>query len=211
MNFWQYMSDALSALTAAGVIAVVAWAYSWARNLRLEYSLKGAINPNGVGIEFSLSPLSAKFTIQIHNYTSAYVRVRSVVLISDRGQIELSPKKNQQLFQTPLSNEMLRPKFRRTFISRGALQEDNNPHSQLLPPKTMGIWEVWPGAIGQYDRKLVHGFVAFEYGTVFGNAALVRMQIPEVPFKLIKECFEELNTCYRERRPLPGPDQQVTA
>jgi hypothetical protein len=211
MNFSSYVSDVLSALTAAALVAVAAWAYSWGRNLKLERSLKDAISPNGVGVGYSPAPLSAEFTIQIHNYTSAYIRVRSVVLVAEKWHMELSPSKKHELFQTPLSNEVVRPKFQRTFISKGALEEDNNPDSRVLPPKTMGIWEVWPGAIGQHDWKLVRGFVVFEYPTLFGNTAMVRMEIPEVSFKLIKENFEELNTCYRERCPLPEPGERAKA
>lgn len=211
MDFSQFVSDFLSALSAAATIALVAWLYSWIRNLRLEHSLKTAITPNGVGTGYSLIPLSASFNIQIHNYTSAYIRVRSVVLVAEKWHIELHPQDDRQLFQTPLSNEILRPKFRRTFISKGVLDDDGNPHSQLLPPKTMGIWEVWPGVIGQHDWKLTHGFVVFEYGTIFGNAAMVRMRIPETSFKLIKQCFEELNTCFRARRPLPHPTERAGA
>ena len=211
MNLPQYISDILSSLSAAAIIAAVAWLYSRIRNFRLERSLKSAISPNGVGIEYSLAPLSAEFTIQIHNYTSSYIRVRSVVLVAEKWHMELSPKENQKLFQTPLSNEILRPKFRRTYITRGSIEDDNNPNSQILPPKTMGIWRLWSGAIGQHDWKLTHGFVVFEYGTIFGNAAMIRMKIPDSSFKLIKKCFEELNTCYRERRPLPSPGERPEA
>lgn len=211
MDFSSYVSDVLSALSAAAAIALVAWAYSWGRNLKLERSLKDAISPNGVGVGYSLAPLSAEFTLQIYNYTSAYIRVWSVVLVAEKWHMELSPSKKHKLFQTPLSNEVIRPEFKRTFISKGALEEDNNPHSKVLPPKTMGIWEVWPGSIGQHDWKLVRGFVVFEYPTLFGNTAMVRMEIPESSFKLIRETFEELNTCYRERRPLPEPGQRARA
>lgn len=209
MDFSSYVSDVFSALSAAAVIALVVWGYSWGRNLKLEQSLKDAISPNGVGVSYSLVPLSAEFTMQIHNYTSAYIRVWSVILMAEKWHMELGPSKKHELFQTPLSNEVVRPKFERLFISKGVLEEDNNPHSKVLPPKTMGIWEVWPGSIGQHDWKLIRGFVVFEYPTLFGNTAMVRMEIPESSFKLIRETFEELNTCYREGRPLPGPDQRT--
>lgn len=205
MDFSSYVSDVLSALSAAAVIAVVAWVYSWARNLKLERALKDAISPNGVSVSYSLAPLSAEFSLQLHNYTSAYIRVWSVVLIAQKWHMELRPSAKHGLFQTPLSNEVARPKFQRTFVSKGVLEEDSNPHSRVLPPKTMGIWEVSSGIIGQHDWRLVRGFVVFEYPTLFGNTALVRMEIPESSFKLIRKTFEELNTCYRERRPLPVP------
>ncbi|MBB3833197.1 hypothetical protein FHR55_001363 [Xanthomonas arboricola] len=211
MDFSSYVSDVLSALSAAVVIAAVAWCYSWSRNLKLERALKGAISPNGVGTSYSLAPLSAEFSLQIHNYTSAYIRVWSVVLIAEKWHIELSPSTKHGLFQTPLSNEVTRPKFQRTFVAKGPLEEDSNPHSRVLPPKTMAIWEVWPGTIGQHDWKLVRGLVVFEYPTLFGNTALIRMEIPESSFKLIRETFEELNTCYRERRPLPHPSDRARA
>ena len=211
MDFSTYLSDVLSALSVAAVITLVAWGYSWGRNLKLERSLKDAISPNGVGVSYSLLPLSAEFTVQIHNYTGAYIRVRSVVLMAEQWHIELIPSKKHDIFQTPLSNEVARPKFGRTFISKGTLEEDNNPHSKVLPPKTMGMWEVQPGSIGQHDWKLVRGFVVFEYPTIFGNAAMVRMEIPESSFKLIRETFEELNTCFRERRPLPDPSRRAGA
>jgi len=211
MSFSSFIPDALAALTAAGVIALSAWLYSWLRNLNLEKGLKRAISPNGVGVNYSLEPLEAEFTIQIHNYTNAYIRVRSVLLVAEKWSIELSPSKKHEIFQTPLSNEVMRPKFRRTFLYAGAIDEDNNPHSRILPPKTMSIWEVWPDAIGQHDWNLRHGYIVFEYPTLFGNTAMVRMEIPEVHFKLIKESFEELNTCFRERRPLPHPMQRKRA
>ena len=97
------------------------------------------------------------------------------------------------------------------FLYIGGIEEDNNPHSKILPPKTMAIWEVVPDAIGQHDWKLKHGYIVFEYPTLFGNTAMVRLEIPEVHFKLIKESFEELNTCFRERRPLSHPLQRRRA
>ena len=211
MNFSSFVPDILAALTAGAVIAFCAWIYSWLRNLNLERGLKRALSPNGVGVGYSLEPLAAAFTIQIHNYTNAYIRVRSVLLVAEKWSMELIPSKKREIFQTPLSNEIMRPRFRRTFLYAGGIEEDNNPHSRILPPKTMAIWEVWPSAIGQHDWKLKCGYIVFEYPTLFGNTAMVRMEMPEVAFKLIKESFEELNTCFRERRPLPHPIQQRRA
>ena len=59
MRFSSFLADVLAALTAAAVIAIAAWIYSWLRNLNLEKGLQKALSPNGVGVYYSQEPLEA--------------------------------------------------------------------------------------------------------------------------------------------------------
>ena len=131
----EILNEFIASILAAVFIAVVAWVYSWSRNLLLERALEEAIDPNGIGTEFNLNPLHATFTLQIHNYANAYIRVRTVIFIAEKFHIELEPDSKLGLFQTPLSNEAIREKFDRKHLSGASLGLDNNPHSFLLHQK----------------------------------------------------------------------------
>lgn len=183
------------------IIAGGAWLFSWIRNLRLERQLKDAINPNGVGIGFDPFTYKGSFSLQIHNYANATIRVRAVVLITDKFHVELHPAKDKPIYQTPLSNEVVRPKFKRKHLSKGSLEPDNNANAMLLPPKTMGVWEAESETIGSREWIVNEVFMAFEYATIFGNSALVRMKATETTLKLIKENFERLSVAAHRKEP----------
>ena len=104
----EILNGLIASILAALFITVVLWIYSWSRNLLLERGLEKAINSNNIGTEFNLSPLHAVFRLQIHNYTNAYIRVRTVILMADDYPIELHPDKKYGLFQNPLSLEAQR-------------------------------------------------------------------------------------------------------
>jgi hypothetical protein len=192
MNICAIVEGFISTILSAAFIAAIVWIYSWIRNLRLEAKLTDAISPNGIGIDYDPRTHQGSFTLQIHNYANATIRIRSVVFIADMFHIELRPAENKTIYQTPLSNEVVRPKFKRTHITKGALEQDGNPNSMLLPPKTMGIWEVHMKTIEKREWVIKDIFVVFEYATVFGNSALVRMKAKEPILKLVKENFEPL-------------------
>ncbi|MGH8428342.1 MAG: hypothetical protein ACRES7_10250 [Gammaproteobacteria bacterium] len=209
MEVTKILEGMIASLLAAGVIAGVAWLYSWCRNMLLERALKQAINPNGVGVEFRLHPLHAEFTLQIHNYANATIRVRTVIFVSEHWHIVLDPDPQKRLFQTPLNNEATRKKFKRKRLSRGLLEPDNNPHSILLPSKTMAVWRVNPQTIGQREWVINDVFVVFEYATLFGNAAMIRVKVGENPLKLIKHNFERLSRAAHLKKPFDEPYEFV--
>lgn len=201
MNFCSIGESFVSTVLSAAFIAAAAWVYSWVRNLRLEAQLSDAINPNGVGVSFDPSTYQATFTLQIHNYANATIRVRSIVFIAEKFHVELQPAKNKALYQTPLSNEIVRPQFKRKHLSKGSLEPDNNPHSMLLSPKTMGIWEVAPDTIGAHEWVIRDIFIVFEYATLFGNSALVRIKAKEPTLQLVKNNFEPLARAVHNKQP----------
>lgn len=201
MNTVSIAENVLAALISAALLGAAVWLYSWLRNLRLEAQLTEAINPNGVGVGFDPRTFQASFTLQIHNYANATIRVRGIVFIADRFHVEMRPAEGKPLYQTPLSNEMVRPTFKRTHLSKGSLEPDNNPHSMLLPPKTMGMWEVAPDTIGNREWIVKDIYVVFEYATVFGNSALVRMKVKESTLRLVKENFEPLAKAAHNKQP----------
>jgi hypothetical protein len=190
----------LASILAATLIALVAYLFSRVRNFFLERQLRNAIDPNGVGVEFNLSPLVAKFNIQIHNYANAAIRVRTVVLVCDKFHVELTP--SQTLFQTPLSNEAVRPKFPRKFLPRDILAPDNNPHAVLLPAKTMSFWSVDTQQVSSREWIVEKVFMVFEYATIFGNVAMVRIEAKGSAFDLIKKNFESLARAAYRKEPL---------
>lgn len=193
MNWTSITESALANILAAVVIAAVAWLISWIRNHRLEKRLAESLSPNGIGTGFDPRTGIATFTLQVHNYADATIRIRSIVFIADKFHIELHPAKDHTIFQTPLSNEILAPRFSKRILSKGPLEDDGNPNAMLLPPKTMGIWEVDPQIIGNREWKIAKVYLAFEYATLFGNAALVRVEPNEQSVKSIRETFEPLS------------------
>lgn len=201
MNFISIAESFASTILSAAFIAAAAWVYSWVRNLQLEAKLSDALDPNGVGISFDPCTHQASFTLQIHNYANATIRVRSIVFIAEKFHVELRPAKSIDLYQTPLSNEIVRPQFKRKRLSKGSLEPDNNPHSMLLPPKTMGIWEVAPNEIGTHEWVIKDIFIVFEYATVFGNSALVRIKAKEPVLRLVKDSFEPLAKAVHNKQP----------
>jgi hypothetical protein len=217
MNMVSVAENVLAALISAAFLGVLAWLYSWLRNLRLEAQLTNAIDPNGVCMGFDSRTCRGEFTLQIHNYANATIRVRSIVFIADKFHVELRPAHGKPMYQTPLSNEITRPIFKRKHLSKGSLEPDNNPHSMLLPPKTMGIWEVDPETIGTREWIIQDIFMVFEYATVFGNSALIRIKAKETSLRLVKSNFEELAKAVHNKRtpamfaslkPLPHGAQQ---
>ena len=201
MNFCNVTENLVSTILSAAIIAAVAWIYSFIRNLRLEAQLSDAINPNGVDVGFDQSTYRASFTLQIHNYANATIRVRAVAFIAEKFHIELRPVRDKEIYQTPLSNEIVRPQFKRKHLSKGSLEPDNNPHSMLLPPKTMGIWEIAPDTIGTHEWVIKDIFIVFEYATVFGNSALVRIKAKEPTLSLVKKNFEPLAKAVHNKQP----------
>jgi hypothetical protein len=201
MNTYSIAENFIATILSAALIGVVAWVYSLLRNLRFERQLTEAISPNGVGVGFDPSTYRGSFNLQIHNYANATIRVRSIVFIADTFHVELRPAEGKPIYQTPLSNEIVRPKFKRQHLSKGSLEPDNNPHSMLLPPKTMGIWEVPPGDIGTREWVVKDIFMVFEYATVFGNSALVRIKASESTLRLVKENFERLSKAVHHKQP----------
>lgn len=187
---------------SAGFVALVAWLYSWIRNCRLETSLSKAVSSNGVGVGFDPSTCEGSFNIQIHNYSTSTIRVRSLVMVADKFHIELQPSLERTIYQTPLSNEIVRPKFARQYLSMGSLAPDNNPHAMLLPPKTMGVWEALPQVIGTREWVIEKIYMVVEYATVFGNSALVRIQLDGATLQAVKESFEPLAKAVHNKQPL---------
>jgi len=139
--------------------------------------------------------------LQVHNYADATVRVRAIVFIADKFHVELEPDPGGKIYQTPLNNEITRKKFKRKHLSKGSLDPDNNPNSVLLPPKTMSVWRVHPETIGNREWKIVDIFMVFEYATIFGNSALVRMKAKESTLKLVKDNFEPLSSSAHNKQP----------
>lgn len=200
MNNQSIVENVLAALISAGILWAVALIWLWIRNLRLEAKLADAIDPNGVGIGFDPRTFQGSFNLQIHNYANAAIRVRGIVFIADKAHVELRPAVGKGLYQTPLTNEIVRPCFKRAHLS-GSLEPDNNPHAMLLPSKTMGIWEVAPETIGSREWIVNEIYLVFEYATVFGNTALVRIKAKERTVRLVKESFEDLAKAVHNKRP----------
>jgi hypothetical protein len=190
IKFESVAENFLATILAASVISIIAVAYSKTRNFFFERSLKNAISSNGVGVHFNPEQSIADFSVQIHNYAKATIRARALVLVLNKFHVELKP--NMMLYQTPLSNEVVRKKFPRQYLSRDILFSDNNPNSILLPPKTMCIWHVDLNELSIKEFTVQKVYVVFEYPTIFGNAAMVRVEAKEPEFKLIKKNFEEL-------------------
>jgi hypothetical protein len=122
-------------------------------------------------------------------------------MMMDRAHLELTPAQGRPIYQTPLSNEITRPKFRRKHLSKGPLEPDNNPNSMLLPPKTMGIWEIRTETFTSREWIVENVYVVFEYATIFGNGALVRMKVADPVLRLIKENFEPLARAVHREEP----------
>ncbi len=200
MNWNTVAESFISSILAAAAIATAAWAFSWLRNHRLENRLADSLSANGIGMSFNPATLTAEFSLQVHNYADATIRVRSVVFIADRFHIELRPRKDRTLFQTPLSNEILAPKFRRRLLSKGVLEDDGNPHAMLLPAKTMAIWEIDPTTLAQRKWKLEKVYMAIEYTTLFGNVALIRVEPKQQLVESIRNALEPLVNALYEKR-----------
>lgn len=201
MNYSSIAENVVAALLSALAIASIAWAISWVRNLLLERKLKDAINPNGVGVEYDPSKNRGTFSLQVHNYANATIRVRAVVLMTDKFHVELKPAQDKPIYQTPLTNEIVRPKFRRKYLSKGSIEPDSNPNSMVLPPKTMGVWEVRSETITSREWVVENIFMVFEYATIFGNSALVRMKASESTVCLVKKNFEPLSRAIHRKEP----------
>ncbi|HNP97209.1 MAG TPA: hypothetical protein PKJ63_16325 [Cyclobacteriaceae bacterium] len=193
MNYQGIAENIIAAFLSAGLIAGIVWVFSWVRNLLLERKLKDAINPNGVTVGFDQRTNQGSFTLQIHNYANATIRVRAIVFIADKFYVELRPAQDKPIYQTPLSNEIVRSTFKRQHLSKGSIEPDNNPNSMLLPPKTMGMWEVPSDTICAREWIVKDIFMVFEYATIFGNSALVRMKATDSTLQLVKENFEPLS------------------
>lgn len=205
MNYPSVAENVAAAVLSAVLLGAMAWLLSWIRNDRLERKLKGAISPNGVGIDFDESTHRGTFTLQIHNYATATIRVRAIVLMADKYHVELRPSQDKPIYQTPLSNEIVRPTFKRRHLSKGCIEPDNNPNAMLLPPKTMGIWEVPWDVVASREWKIDDVYMVFEYPTLFGNTALVRMRATDSIFKMVKENFELLSSAAHNKQPLHFP------
>jgi hypothetical protein len=193
--------DFITAIITAAFIAATAWVYSWVRNLFLEKSLKGAINQGGVGIGFDHQTNKCSFTLQIQNNSNATIRVRAIIFMADKFHVELHPSHDKPLFQTPLTNEVVQSVFKRKHLLKGSLEPDDNPHAMLLPPKTGGWWDVAPDTIGSREWIIEEIYMVFEYATVFGNSALVRIKAPESTLKMVKENFERLSVSAHRKMP----------
>lgn len=201
MNYSDIAENVVAALLSALAITAIVWAISWTRNILLERKLKDAINPNGVGIDYDASKNRGTFSLQIHNYANAAIRVRAVVLKTDKFHVELRPAEGKPIYQTPLSNEIVRHKFKRKHLSKGVLEPDGNPNSMLLPPKTMGVWEVKSETITSREWIVESVYVVFEYATIFGNSALVRVKAKESTLRLVKQNFEPLWRAIHRKEP----------
>ena len=66
----------------------------------------------------------------------------------------------------------------------------------------MGIWEVDPNTIGAYEWVIKDIFIVFEYATIFGNSALVRIKAKEPTLRLVKDNFEQLAKSIHNKHPL---------
>lgn len=200
MDYTNIIENIIAALISAIVIGFVAWVVSWVRNTLLERKLKNSINPNGAGIQYDQANNRGTFTLQIHNYSNSTIRVRAIVLVADKFRVELKPSP-LPVRQTPLSNEIALPKFKRKHLSKGALDPDNNTSAMLLPPKTMGFWEIKSESISSREWIIENIFMVFEYATIFGNSAMVRMEAPESTLKLVKQNFEPLFHAIHNKKP----------
>ena len=122
--------------------------------------------------------------------------------MADDYPIELHPDKKYGLFQNPLSLEAQRKKFNKKYLSGASLGQDNNPHSILLPPKTNAGWCVDLQTIGKYEQIITDVFIVFEYATIFGNAAMIRIKVKNLAFNVIKENFESLSRDASKKQPV---------
>lgn len=121
--------------------------------------------------------------------------------MTDMFHVELQPAHDKSTFQTPLTNEIIQSKFKRKHLSKGTLEPDDNPHAMLLPPKTGGWWNVAPDTIGSREWVVEEIYMVFEYATVFGDSALVRIKAPESTLKMVKNNFERLSISAHRKIP----------
>lgn len=200
MNYLSIAENVTAAVFSAVLVAASVWMYSWLRNLILERQLVDAINPGGVGVGFDQKTHKGSFTLQVQNCSNATIRVREIVLMADMFYVSLRPSRDKPLNQTPLTNELVRPIFKRKHLSQGSLEPDNNPDAMLLPPKTSGWWDAWPEDIGAREWIVKDIFMVFEYATIFGNSALVRIRAPASTLSLVKTNFEPLSKAVHNRQ-----------
>ena len=71
----------------------------------------------------------------------------------------------------------------------------------LLPPKTMGTWEADTKLLAQRPRKVVKVFLVFEYATLFGNVALVRIEPNSTFTKSIQAILEPFSSALHGGNP----------
>ena len=193
VKFSAIAESTFANMLAAIAIAAAAWCVSRVRNFWLEKRLARAISPNGIGVKFDQANGVATFTLQVHNYANATILVRTVVFVADKFHIELRPSMDRGIHQTPLLNEILSSSFSRKIISVGRFDADSNPYAMVLPPKTMGFWEVDSSVIDEREWKIRKVYVVFEYATLFGSLALVRIELEDKFVEAIKKTFEPLS------------------
>lgn len=201
----QFLSDTGAALLAAAVVATVVWIFNRIRSHRLESALAEALSTNGVSISYGDNKASAELLVQVGNGSSATVRVRSFVIVTDSVHVSLAPRTREAESQNPLDNAVLQPDFPRRALSRGTVPDDEIAGTMLLPPMTMGWWKVPRGVIGERKTVAHHAYLVFEYPSLFGHSTLVRIKVDGARFRLIKEQYELLNTCAFDGVPMPLP------
>lgn len=212
MDTSSLSTGVLENLTAAAILAAAAWLYSWLRNERLEKQLSQLINANGVGVVYSQDHMQCKFSVQINNYSNATIRVRSVLLVGETGQIslELNRDADHPINQTPLSNEIRNNKISRHSLFKNTLEEDSNPHSVILPPKTMTTFSSSVYSYVKLPLSVKDVWVVYEYSTIFGNVELVKQSASESTRKLITDCFNQLLSAMRDRLTVQQWQDQIT-
>ncbi|WP_143704008.1 MULTISPECIES: hypothetical protein [Luteimonas] len=211
MDIISLLADVSKSLVAAAVLGAIAWIYSWLRNKRLERQLAQLINANGVGVTYSQDQMQCNFSVQIDNYSNATIRVRSVLLVGEPGQIslELYRDTTTPINQTPLSNEIRNRNVSRQSLFKNTLEEDSNPNSVLLPPKTTTTFGSPVYSYVNLPLNIKDVWVVYEYSTIFGSVELVTQVATDSTRKLISDCFTDLLSAMRERLTIQQWNQRI--
>jgi hypothetical protein len=201
MDISSFFLGILQGLFVAAILAGVAWIYSWLRNGRLETQLKELISANGVGMKYSQDHMLCIFSVQVHNYSNATIRVRSVLLVGKPGQIslELNLDRDHPINQVPLSNEIRSGKVSRQSLFKNTLEEDQNPNAVLLPPKTMVSFSSQVYSYVNLPLEIQDVWVVYEYSSIFGGVELVKQSVDKRTRELAAKCFADLLGAMRAR------------
>lgn len=189
----QFFSDTAAAVAAAVIVALTVWLANRIRNYRLEAKLMNALPTNGVGVSYDQFGRPIDLTVQLSNKSSAMIRVRKLVIVTDSFPISFHPDGSVAKSQNPLDNEIRAEKFPRRVIIRGSIPDDEVAGSMIIPPLCLGIWKT--DSSFPMNREIVasHAFIVFEYPNLLGQSTLVRIRVEGKKFALVKERVESTN------------------
>jgi len=172
-------------VAAAIIITMLAWGISYLRNKTLEKKLKASVSPDGVEMGFSPQyqkngeeiPATGSFRIRIKNLVNVQIRVRKIILnlAGQTGRYELTFNKEIGVQQNPLSEILVRDGKYRTHYYKG-FNDSSTDEFIVLPPLTVGTWELKELNINDKRKYFDQIFIVFEYPTLFGSNALVTIK-----------------------------------